>query len=267
MPNRRKQRSMRRPRNGRRRPRLTNALTSTRHVIPPFFRTKVAYSIRYRETDGTPLGANTVFYQFLGNSVFNPDLNTTFERYPIGIPQWSQMYQRYYVQSSKIDVRVQPQQGLTLGESMFVIYPHAYTSVLPGGALHADDFVGQPFASRVYTAGPVSAIGRGSMARTSALMFSRPESQVRCSEDTSGFLVSSSYQPNNQWYWTVVFSGQKDDATLMAQAITFTIEYNVILFQPNALVVTTHDTTGSFVENTPDTVLCAEPQEEKKEEI
>lgn len=232
----------------------------SRTVTPPSLRTRLSYNVQYRMNQGALLSPNTAIFQFCGNSVFNPDLNVTLERYPIGVPQYSNLYQRYHVHASRITVNAQPEGGITTAESNWLIFAHPYTSALPLGAVTSSDYRGQPFSSEMFTAGPISNVVRRSMRFNSAAVFSRPVSQIWCSETTSGYLVSTLFQPASQWFWGVVFTNSTATASLPLISANFTIEYDVVLYQVANVDPITHDTTGAFVESPPDVHVCVDDE-------
>jgi len=231
----------------------------TGHVAPNQFRTRVAYSATYVASAAGTLSPNTGYFQFTGNSVYNPDLQVLTERFPIGIAQWSHLYQRYYVEACTLRVSAQPIGGISTAEANWIIVAHPYTVTLPTGALVATDFEGQPFCSQLFTAGPISHVVTRSRRFRSETMFSRPESQIHNSETTSGFLNSITYQPIDQWFWTVVFSNSSAAATLPALSFQFTMEFDVVLFQNGWANLALHSTEGAFVENTPESDYCVCP--------
>jgi len=231
----------------------------TGHVAPNQFRTRVAYSITYVASAAGTLSPNTGYFQFTGNSVYNPDLQVILERFPIGIAQWSHLYQRYFVEASSMTVTAQPVAGITAAEGNWVLVAHPYTSSIPGGALFATDFVGQPYSSRLMSVGPISNVTSITRKYRSSTLFSRPGSQIHNSEPTSGFLNSATYQPIDQWFWTLVFSNSTSALSFPAISFQFRIEYDVVLFQNGWANLAVHDTTGAFVEKTPETDFCVCP--------
>jgi hypothetical protein len=228
-------------------------------VAPNQFRTRVAYAVKYVAAAAGTLSPNSGYFQFTGNSVYNPDLQVITERYPIGIAQWSHLYQRYYVAGSSLRVTAQAIAGIGSSEAYWIIAAHPYTNAIPAGALEASDFEGQPYCSKLQTVGPISHVTEMTKRFRSSTLFSRPESQIHNSEPTSGFLNSSTYQPIDQWFWTVVFTQANVSAGFPALSFTFTIEYDIVLFQNGWANLALHDTTGAFVETTPESDYCVCP--------
>jgi len=238
---------------------IRNVPRVTGHVAPNQFRTRVAYSVNYQASSAGTLSANSGYFQFTANSVYNPDLQVILERFPIGIAQWSHLYQRYYVEACTMKVSVQPIAGITAAEGHWIIAAHPYTSSIPAGAQTATDFMGQPFCSPLKTAGPISNVTFMRQRFSSAQMLSRPGSQIHNSEPTSGFLNSATYQPIDQWFWTIVFTNSTAAATFPALAFQFTMEMDIVLFQNGWANLALHSTAGAFVESTPETDFCVCP--------
>lgn len=246
---------MRPRRNGRRLRRGGPPGTSTRvvriprnvHVIPDVVENHIFYSIKYGSAVAAPISAFTAGFLFSGNSIFNPDRNAVLENYPVGVPQMSQLYARYQVIGSTIRVRCTVHDAIANTSLRFAIYPHAYTSALPAGAVAVDDFIGQPRCSQLVSVGPVSGISLSRIAThslTTSAMLSRPASQLYCNEDVSGFLATSTFQPNSQWFWNIIFSNSVDLLSIPLAEFEISINYHVRFYQPLNLVITNHATTG-----------------------
>lgn len=231
------------------------ALPVRSDIIPDTLQTHVRYSVTYAASAGTALSLSSNVFQFTGNSIFNPDLNSIVENYPKGVVEWAGLYVRYQVVKSEIECIVNPASStstIALSQCKFILYPHAYSTALPGGAISADDLVGQPRASRLEILGPLSGTSNKSplrMSMTSSAMFARPDSQLRNSEEHSGFLVSNTFQPHSQWFWSFIITNNSGAAVPVDARITFNIRYTVRLYQPRGQNLVAHDTTGTYVEN------------------
>jgi hypothetical protein len=229
----------------------------TANPIPLSQTVKFVYEVTYKASGGQPLSSNTTFFQFCGNSLFNPDLNSTFETYPIGVPQYSNLYARYMVLGCKMDVVAQAA-GTDSTGSKFIIYPHAYTTQLPALAADVDLFAGQPLASTPVVVGPSAgqSIVKLTSSKTTQTMLQRPRSQILRAQDTSGYLIlGGSYSPNSQWFFTLVCSSMATGALPEAYLrirLTFVAE----LYQVRSMAVSFHDTRLAHVSDDPEPEFC-----------
>lgn len=244
-------------------------------VVPQNLIVDLIYSVRYDTSTASTFGTNSGYFLFSGNSVFNPDLNVTLENYPIGVTNWANLYARYHVISSSLETRCSVWAPIVDTSLRFCVWPHAYSATLPTGASDVESFVGQPLCSEVQIVGPVSGISVSRSFKknmSTARVFARPPSQLFNDENTSGYLVNNSFQPNSQWFWFVVFSNNVDGVfTIPKATFEFKLRFRVSLYHPRAMASTNHSTLGitkadpSPFDVEPDPCSCRPPEAESKE--
>lgn len=224
--------------------------------FPQSFRTRVKYQRGIPVDQFTVVNADTSVVQFLGNSIYNPDLSILLENYPIGVTEIAALYARYMVRSCKLTFKVQCTDSNLTSNGRYAVWAHPYTRVLPSGFSSADDLVGQTLASKMMSIGPVNGISVSqpfSRRFTTAQVLARPEIQILRAQDVSGYCVDGSFQPFSQWFWTIAVT---NDTGLIGQpnGLRFQVEleYDVEFYQPRALIASNHSTLGSFVANFPE---------------
>lgn len=233
--------------------------------------TTVTYMKQYNTADASTFGTSSGFFLFSGNSVFNPDLNAALENYPVGVPEISNLYDRYQVVASTISVRAITYDAIVNSAVRFCVYCRPYIASFSSSLQSVDDFLGQPNCSKMMMLGPVSGISISptlTVARSTASVLSRTPSQVQCSADTSGYVTDGTYQPASQWYWFVVFSNANSTAiTPPGCVFELKVRYRVRFFAPRSLVASSHDVTGQVIPVfEPDPVCnCVAVEEEKKD--
>lgn len=224
----------------RRRPRRQHVVVDpvTRFVIPQQQRVR----FRYAWTANTlissfTLSANSVYFLFNANNIFNPNANITGENYPVGVPQWQFLYSKYYVRACHIKATATVVGVIGVTSARYILFPLAYTNSI-AGIQTVDDLSGQPNCSAIGQVGPVSGntITHLMHKATTTHMLSRPESQLHNAPDTSGFLVSSAQQPTSDWYWFVAVTNNSPGAILPPDInFIFEITYECDLFQPGVM--------------------------------
>jgi len=219
--------------------------------------------VNYQSRSATTLSPITGNFYFSGNSIWNPDMNSSSEYYPVGVPQLAQLYSRYQVAGSSLEVTVQSMSvDPLLGNARFLIYAHPYTDA--NFALSVDQFSGQPLSGNVMTVctadGGKSTVKARASFRTSTVLC-RPESQIFCGQDTSGYVTSVIYQPNSQWFWEIPFTNNfPTGAAIPELNFTFRVTYDVNFYSPNQLTDVIHSTIGAIPPPPdPDPCLCDIP--------
>jgi len=207
-------------------------------VIPQKMLTHFNYNVLYDVASGAVLAPNSYTFRFLANSVYAPDLNTAFENFPTGVPQFAALYQQYQV--VRVSARFQLTASGTLPDTTarFVAFAHPYTGALPTGAAFPEDFQGQPMASRIINFGPVSGHSVSAplfVNRRTTSVLSRPANQCDCAVDLSGRLLASN--PTTQWFITVVVAVSAPVLPAGAVTLQTSLNFQVRLFQPSLLQI------------------------------
>lgn len=242
----------RRPRRTRRAARngISMMKTPNHALIPQVSLATVRYSVTY--TGGTspfPLGPQTEVWQFQANSLWNPDNNATLENFPLGHFEWAFLYNRYQVISSTIRVTAHCTSTGTFDDAtQILIWAKPYSNQFPTGATNLDSFVGQTDATAPRIVG--TCIGNSTLTmsstKTTSHMLGRPDSQLFCNPDVSGYCVNSSLQPSSTWYWNVVTQADNLNGLPAPAPISyrFTVEYRVRYHQPHGFILRNHAVTG-----------------------
>jgi hypothetical protein len=203
-------------------------------VIPAQMMTSFKYNVFYDASQGFPLSPNSVYFQFIGNSAYAPDLNTVTEFFPTGVPQFAALYQQYQVAETSIRVQLSAIGPIASTVARFCIFAHPYTTALPGGATQTEDFQGQPMCSRIVNFGPVSGASLSTplrVTRRTTQILGRPASQCHAAPDLSGRLLGSS--PTTQWFFTVVVANSTGVLAVDQLKLQITLDMRVRLFQPS----------------------------------
>jgi len=203
--------------------------------------------------------------------MYNPNLYLLFEAFPTGHFQWANLYNRYQVLSSQMTIKVSSTDAILISDFRAVIFAHPYTSQLPTGASSVDDFVGQPFCTKTVQCGPVSgvsqAILRGPRVRASEIL-AIPQSTVRNQHDLSGYCTDPVFQPNSQWFYTVVVSNNASVTNQSVFNVSVHIDYEVSYYQPKLMSLHYHSVVGvqppgETSDKDPCACSLAEEQEQK----
>lgn len=172
------------------------------------------------------------YYQWRGNSLFDPDL-TGAGAQPYGFDQWSSFYQYYRVLGSSITVTpiAPPAAAAGFGSSIvYGIYPHNTITNTPASGIQSLE---RPYRKWTMLSG---AKGYSSVKNymTTAKIFGETKQSVM-SEDN--YQAANTTNPTNQWQWTVfMFTG---DTASNSATIPFyvTITYYTVLSDRAQLAV------------------------------
>lgn len=188
-------------------------------ICPDAVRVQLVWTVILRP--GTASGA-LYYYQFRGNSVYDPDYTGTGTQ-PNGFDQWASFYNSYVVLGSSISADIM---GATQSCTSALV-PN-FNTVLAASAV---DACGYRYAVSKLT-------GYSGNAARSVLNNRISTSQIcgvsaRAVTDDTDFSATFSTNPasNNAWFWDFYHQNSYDSSTLNS-VVKITIHYDVKFFDP-----------------------------------
>jgi len=183
-------------------------------------------------------GVTGNFYNFRGNSVFDPDQTATGGQ-PAYFDDYAFVYDRYRVWGSRINVT--PQQGTTSGQNQLLIVPATTTSTATT-LTQAQNLQANRFSVHFAFSANTSQFRPGGFWRqmsTQRMFGATPQSFL----GNPNYHSAITTNPADQWYWNILtFCPAQDQATTLVCSVV--VEYDVEFFQR---VSTTLDLDGRFL--------------------
>lgn len=170
----------------------------------------------------SPTGGTPVYYQFRGNSIYDPDYTGTGTQ-PIGFDQWCNFYDNYNVIASRIRVRAY-NTTITSGTTVNAILA-VFPSVKQSYSITTDGAVGQVHGKNQITTYNTQIANISNYMSTHKLYGKSRQSVL----DDDGFSSAVSTNPTKDWYWNIV-ANNPDESTSITLRVEVEITYYVKMF-------------------------------------
>jgi hypothetical protein len=165
-------------------------LTDTVRGISDSFRTDMPYGVQITVTVAA---ATTTYYSFRGNSVYDPDYSSTGTT-ALNYSKLSLLYNRYRILASSAELTC-----ACIGASPITCYLIATIANSPPAK---EPLLGSKHVAYGYIAPGGPAVWKHCAGIPTHKVFGVPAQQVLSEDDFAGLVGGN---PNNVWYWHVVF--------------------------------------------------------------
>jgi len=203
-----------------RRNKSTVSTVSTYGGFPDRQRVTLRYATNFNRT--TP-GIGSTSYFFRGNGPFDPDFTSTGGQ-PVNWDDFSAIYQRYRVWSSKITWMVANTASGTLDMVSGVVGPRHASTALSTLAAH-EAFQCQPYTKYqkniIYNNGTRSQ--SGSLSMSTHKFFGLTVGQFQGQDDCTSLVTTV---PNHEWFWCLNFVAD-DQSSSTVLYINVILEYDI----------------------------------------
>lgn len=223
-------------------------------LIPDMYMTKMKFTKVIRTTldmslqTGVDTDPNQVYSaKFSGNSIYDSDLDSLTNNWPVGYAEFRNFYERFYVRGCRINVTAISKGGdLTMGYRSFIL-PSNRDGI---DGIPVNSLSGNPYATRIKYFGPAFGenITRMQTKMTTSAITGRgkPVREQNFHGKMSGVAVNGN--PEIEWFYHVILQGTNQQFPPEDFELTVQLTYDVMFYQRRQQIQDNPNTLGDLDE-------------------